>query len=66
MHVAQSGRTITHLQVLQPYRLILRNGGRNSTVPVLSMNLSNIARRQSITAQNMACNLDAEVRIGVS
>jgi hypothetical protein len=30
------------------------------------MNLSNIARRQSNTAQNMACNLDAEVPIGVS
>ena len=47
-HVAQSGRAITHLQVLQPYRFILPNGGHNNTVPVLSMNLSNIARRQTI------------------
>jgi hypothetical protein len=65
-HVAQSGRTVTHLQVLQPYRFILPNEGRNCTVPVLSMNLSNIARRQSNTAPNMACNLDAKHRIGVS
>jgi hypothetical protein len=65
-HVAQSGRTVTHLQVLQPYRFILPNGGRNCTVPVLSMNLSNIARRQSNTAPNMAGNLDAELWTSVS
>jgi hypothetical protein len=57
---------VTHLQVLQPYRFILPNGGRNGTVPVLSMNLSNIARRQSNTAPNMAGSLDAELRTGVS
>ncbi|MHB1744124.1 MAG: hypothetical protein ACYCRE_05055 [Acidobacteriaceae bacterium] len=40
--------------------------GTKYTVPVLSMKFTDIARKQSNTAQNSTCHLDAGIGAGVS
>jgi hypothetical protein len=62
----KKGWTFTQLRVLQPYQFILPLAGAKLHRASIVYEFEQYRQKTAHTAQNMACNLDAKIGIGVS